>query len=61
MKILSFKVSEDEVRKIRQLARKEGVLVSEYLRRRALGIVSIHSRRSIDALGTTADSAREDS
>ena len=56
MKILSFKVSEDEVRKIRQLARKEGVLVPEYLRRRALGITSFHSRRSADPIESTADS-----
>ena len=36
MKILTFKVSEDEARRIRQLARMERVSVSEYLRRRAL-------------------------
>ena len=35
MAILSFKVSEDEARLIKARARKEGVTVSEYLRRRA--------------------------
>ncbi len=35
MTTISFKVSEDEARLIRARARKEGVSVSEYLRRRA--------------------------
>ena len=35
MTTISFKVSEDEARLIRARARKEGVTVSEYLRRRA--------------------------
>ena len=35
MAILSFKVSDDEARLIKARARKEGVTVSEYLRRRA--------------------------
>ncbi len=35
MATISFKVSEDEARFIRARARKEGVSVSEYLRRRA--------------------------
>ena len=35
MATLSFKVSEDEARLIKARARKEGVTVSEYLRRRA--------------------------
>ena len=35
MPTLSFKVSDDEARTIRVQARKEGVSVSEYLRRRA--------------------------
>ena len=35
MVTISFKVSEDEARSIRAGARKEGVSVSEYLRRRA--------------------------
>ncbi len=35
MATISFKVSEDEARLIRARARKEGVSVSEYLRRRA--------------------------
>ena len=35
MATISFKVSEDEARSIRARARKEGVSVSEYLRRRA--------------------------
>ncbi|MCY4074153.1 MAG: hypothetical protein OXH04_01840 [Acidobacteria bacterium] len=35
MVTISFKVSEEESRLIRSRARKEGVTVSEYLRRRA--------------------------
>ena len=35
MTTLSFKVSDEEARTIRVQARKEGVSVSEYLRRRA--------------------------
>ena len=35
MATLSFKVSEDEARLIKARAHKEGVTVSEYLRRRA--------------------------
>ena len=35
MATISFKVSDDEARLIRARARKEGVSVSEYLRRRA--------------------------
>ena len=35
MTTISFKVGEDEARLIRARARKEGVSVSEYLRRRA--------------------------
>ena len=35
MATISFKVSEDEARLIRARARKEGMSVSEYLRRRA--------------------------
>ena len=35
MKIITFKVTEDEARMIRAQARKEGLTVSEYLRRRA--------------------------
>ena len=35
MVTISFKVSEEEARLIRSRARKEGVTVSEYLRRRA--------------------------
>ena len=38
MKTISFKVRDDEARRIRQLAASEGVSVSEYLRRRAIGI-----------------------
>jgi hypothetical protein len=37
MTTISFKVTEDEARLIRLLARKEGVSVSDYLRRRARG------------------------
>lgn len=37
MKTISFKASEEEVRRIHQLARMERLSVSEYLRRRALG------------------------
>lgn len=37
MKTISFKVSEEEARRIRQLARREKVSVSEFLRRRAIG------------------------
>ncbi len=36
MKTISFKVSESEARRIRLAARREGVTVSEYLRRRAV-------------------------
>jgi mobilization protein NikA len=35
MRTISFKVTDDEARMIRSRARKEGVSVSEYLRRRA--------------------------
>jgi len=34
---ITFKASEDEARRIRQLARHERLSISEYLRRRALG------------------------
>jgi len=37
MKTLTFKVSDDEARLIRSLAKSEGLTVSEYLRRRARG------------------------
>jgi len=37
MKTLTFKVSDDEARLIRSLARREKLSVSEYLRRRAGG------------------------
>jgi hypothetical protein len=37
MQILTFKVSDDEARLIRSLARRERLSVSEYLRRRAAG------------------------
>jgi hypothetical protein len=37
MKTLTFKVSDDEARLIRSLARREKLTVSEYLRRRASG------------------------
>lgn len=37
MTTISFKVSEEEARLIRSWARKEGLGVSEYLRRRARG------------------------
>jgi hypothetical protein len=37
MKTISFKVRDDEARRIRQLAKSEGVSVSEFLRRRAIG------------------------
>jgi len=37
MKTLTFKVSDDEARLIRALARREKLSVSEYLRRRAGG------------------------
>jgi hypothetical protein len=35
VKTITFKVTEDEARRIRSQAKKEGVSVSEYLRRRA--------------------------
>ncbi len=35
MTTISFKVTEDEARQIRSRARKEGISVSEFLRRRA--------------------------
>ncbi len=38
MKTLTFKATEDEVRLIRALARREGSSLSEYLRRRATGM-----------------------
>lgn len=38
MKTLSFKVTEEEARAIRQQARKEELTVSEFLRRRARGV-----------------------
>lgn len=37
MKTLTFKVSDDEARLIRSLAKREKLSVSEYLRRRASG------------------------
>ena len=37
MKTISFKVSDDEARLIRSLAKKERTSLSEYLRRRAKG------------------------
>ena len=37
MKTISFKVNDDEALNIRRQAKREGVSVSEYLRRRALG------------------------
>lgn len=37
MKTISFKVNDDEARRIRRQAKREGVNLSEYLRRRALG------------------------
>ena len=40
MVTITFKVSEDEARLIRSRAKKEGVSVSEYLRRRAGAAVS---------------------
>ncbi len=38
MKTISFKVSEDEALRIRQKAKHEKLSVSEYLRRRAVGL-----------------------
>lgn len=38
MKTISFKVNDDEARNIRRQAKREGVSVSEYLRRRALSV-----------------------
>lgn len=38
MKTITFKVSDDEARIIRSLAKKERTSVSEYLRRRATGM-----------------------
>ncbi len=40
MQTLSFKVSEDEARAIRGLAKAAGLTVSEFLRRRAIGTES---------------------
>jgi len=37
---LTFKVSEEEARRIRSQARKEGVTVSEFLRRRATAVIT---------------------
>ena len=37
MRTISFKVSEDEAREIRRMAKDAGMTVSEYLRRRAVG------------------------
>jgi hypothetical protein len=37
MKTITFKVSDDEARLIRSLAKEERTSLSEYLRRRALG------------------------
>jgi hypothetical protein len=37
VKTISFKVSDDEARRIRSLAKREQLSVSEYLRRRAVG------------------------
>lgn len=38
MATLTFKVTDEEARRIRALARREGVTVSEYLRRRAMAV-----------------------
>jgi len=37
VKTISFKVSDDEARRIRSQAKREQLSVSEYLRRRAMG------------------------
>ncbi len=37
MKTISFKLSEPDARRIRLAARREGITLSEYLRRRAVG------------------------
>ena len=39
MATITFKVSEDEAQRIRALARKEGITVSEFLRRRATFVI----------------------
>lgn len=39
MTTISFKVSEEEARRIRSEARKAGVSVSEYIRRRAMAVI----------------------
>ena len=37
MKTISFKVSDEDARRIRRLARRERLTVSEFLRRRSVG------------------------
>jgi len=39
MTTITFKVTDDEARMIRARAKKEGISVSEYLRRRASGVM----------------------
>lgn len=55
MKTISFKASEDEVRRIRQLARQERVSLSEYLRRRALGMGNLLAYERVKCEFTGAD------
>jgi hypothetical protein len=42
VKTLSFKVSDDEARFIRSLAKRESLTLSEFLRRRAAGLKAEH-------------------
>jgi hypothetical protein len=45
MKTMSFRVSDDEARLIRSLAKREKLSLSEYLRRRASAVVEIKSAK----------------
>lgn len=55
MATISFKVSEAEARRLRMAAKREGVTVSEYLRRRAIGRASPESVRKVRCPHTGAE------
>lgn len=55
VKTISFKVSEDEARRIRLLARRERLSVSEFLRRRAMGTARVEEPGKVRCEHTGAE------
>ncbi len=53
MTTLSFKVSDDEARAIRQRARQERLTISEFIRRRAAGPAIAPAKLRLETCGTT--------